>query len=292
MTRRALAARRRARRARPCRWSWPPARSRRPRPAAPRAPSEPVRRRSPPAPRPGSRCGAPAGRLIARRVEPEPAPGPAGGSPAPAPAAPLRVDPELTHEQLAGRAVRSEGVGLAPAAVERQHEQGPRPLPQRLLRDHRLQLRDDVGVPAAAQFRVDAPLADDQPQLVEAARGRHGDALRGDVAERGPAPQGERIAQQRRGGLRLVADPGPPCRPPRAARSGADRARRAAASTGSPARASRRPPDPAPSATRRRVPARCSAPTGGGRSCQISSTSRLTGTTSPSASSSSARMLR
>ena len=68
-----------------------------------------------------------------------------------------------------------------------------------------VQLGQHLGVAAAAQLRVEAPLAHEQPQLVEPRRGGARDAVRREVGERRPAPEPERVLQQLAGALGLAA---------------------------------------------------------------------------------------
>jgi hypothetical protein len=65
---------------------------------------------------------------------------------------------ELIAQQFACLAVRGERVGLAAGAVERQHQLGAQPLPQRMLWDERLELGAEGDVSADRELRVDPVL--------------------------------------------------------------------------------------------------------------------------------------
>ena len=116
------------------------------------------------------------------------------------------LEPELVGQLLTGGAVDVQRLGLAARAVERQHELAAQTLAQRVRRDQRLQLADQVGMPAAGQLGVDALLERRQPQLLEPQDLRLRERLVGEVGERRAPPQGQRLAQLRGGSSGL----GPP----------------------------------------------------------------------------------
>ena len=60
-----------------------------------------------------------------------------------------RLQAELLHEPRSGRPVDLERLGLAPAAVERQHAQRVKTLAQRVLSGQSLELADELGLPRA-----------------------------------------------------------------------------------------------------------------------------------------------
>ena len=64
-----------------------------------------------------------------------------------------RLDPELAAEQPPGVAVDAEGVGLASGAIQRQHQLRAQPLSQRVGRDERLELADELGVAPEREAR-------------------------------------------------------------------------------------------------------------------------------------------
>ena len=69
------------------------------------------------------------------------------------------------------------------------------PLAQRMLRDQRLELADDVAVMPERQVGLDPPLERGEAQLLEARALVPCERLR-ELGQRGPAPERERVAQQ------------------------------------------------------------------------------------------------
>ena len=122
------------------------------------------------------------------------------------------LDPELVDQHTARAAERLEGVGLPPAAVERQRLQRPPRLVQRPLADQPAQLRHGLGMAAEGELglpvRLQAVVADTLeafPLVLEVGGVRP-------VGVRTPAPEAQRPAQQVVGGLDLAgrrAAPGP-----------------------------------------------------------------------------------
>ena len=98
------------------------------------------------------------------------------------------LDPDLFDQGAAGAAVGLECVGLATAAVEREHQLRAQVLAKRLLGDGGLQLRDQVGVAAKRQLRLDACLEGDPAPLLQPRDLRLSEVLVRQVRERGPAP--------------------------------------------------------------------------------------------------------
>jgi hypothetical protein len=118
---------------------------------------------------------------------------------------------ELVDQRAPRAAVGVERVRLAAAAVEREHQRAPQPLPERLGGDQLLQLGEQLAVPAEREVGLEPVLDRGRPQLGEPARGRLGERLVGEVGERSAAPEPERVAQDRGralglpGGERLAA---------------------------------------------------------------------------------------
>src|SRR5207244_104819 len=75
-----------------------------------------------------------------------------------------RLDPELVHEQPATLAVARERVGLAPAAVEREHQLPPQPLAQRLVLDEPFELGDEAIVATELELGGDPLLVGRSPE--------------------------------------------------------------------------------------------------------------------------------
>ena len=68
-------------------------------------------------------------------------------------------------------------------------------LAQRLLRDEPLELADHVGVAPGLEVCVDRGLGGAQAEVVEAADLRRGERLVGEIGQRFPVPEGERLAR-------------------------------------------------------------------------------------------------
>ena len=125
-----------------------------------------------------------------------------------------RLDAELVDEQPARLAIDLERLGLSTGAVERSHERRAQPLAQRMLADEHLELGDELGVAAEREVGFDAPLERAQAELFEAADLGLRERLVGEVGERRPAPEAERVAEPLRRELGRA-----PAAPPRTSRS-------------------------------------------------------------------------
>ena len=64
-----------------------------------------------------------------------------------------------------------------------------------MLGSQRIELADELGVVMAGEISLDASLEGRKPQIVEACSGRPQDVAVGDIRERLPAPQRERLAK-------------------------------------------------------------------------------------------------
>ena len=100
-------------------------------------------------------------------------------------------------------AVRLERLGLAAGAVQGQQQLPAQALAQRLAGDERLELAGDLRMAAEREVRVDAVLERRDPQLLQPRDLGLEGRLVGQVGERRPAPQRERLVQQRRRGGRV-----------------------------------------------------------------------------------------
>ena len=120
------------------------------------------------------------------------------------------IEPELLGERVSRRAIRSERVGLTARAIEREHELGAGPLSQRLRGDEGLELGHELGVAAEREVGVDTLLDRGQAQLLETGDVGLGERLVGEIRKRGPAPEGERLAQRSLGSRRIAAFEGRP----------------------------------------------------------------------------------
>ena len=106
-----------------------------------------------------------------------------------------RLEPEPLRQLAARRAVGVERVRLAVVAVERKHQLVPEVLPQRVPRDERLQLGDQVGLAAEREVGVEALLEGGQAHLLEPCDLRLRELLVREIRERRAAPQRERLLQ-------------------------------------------------------------------------------------------------
>ncbi len=113
------------------------------------------------------------------------------------------VDAELLDERLAGGAVGGERVRLPAGAVEREHELSARALAERLRLDERLELGDELCMPAEREIRLDPLLDGDRAQLLEPRDLGLRERLVQEVRERRAAPEGERLAQRTLGRCRI-----------------------------------------------------------------------------------------
>ena len=126
-----------------------------------------------------------------------------------------------------------ESLGLAAAAIERQHELTTQSLTQRMLCHERLELADELGVPSAGQVSVDAVLEQGESQLLEPADLSLRERVECKLGERGPAPDSQRLAQLHGGPCRGLGSPAPRDPDAQALRSGGGRAGPARAEAGS-----------------------------------------------------------
>jgi hypothetical protein len=79
-----------------------------------------------------------------------------------------RLEAELVGEQRARLAVDLESVAPPSGSVEREHQLGPQPLPERVLGHEGLELGNDLARKASAEICVEPVLQHLQPHLLEA----------------------------------------------------------------------------------------------------------------------------
>ena len=106
------------------------------------------------------------------------------------------LDADLLDERRSRLPVGLQRLCLAARAVEREHPLRLQPFAQRVARDERLELAEDLAMAARRQVAVDRALGRGQVQLLEAADLARRERLLRDVGERRPAPQRERLARQ------------------------------------------------------------------------------------------------
>ena len=78
-----------------------------------------------------------------------------------------RLDAQLLREHRAGAAVGGQRIGLPLAAVQRQHQQPPQPLPEWMLGDQALQLPGHLRSQPQREVGLDAALHRHQPKLLQ-----------------------------------------------------------------------------------------------------------------------------
>src|SRR5262249_61268730 len=76
-----------------------------------------------------------------------------------------RLDAELLDEGAPSPSVRSERVGLPTASIQREHQLGVQPLPQRVLGGESFELADDEGGSAECKIGVESLLQRDGAEL-------------------------------------------------------------------------------------------------------------------------------
>jgi hypothetical protein len=103
-----------------------------------------------------------------------------------------RLDPELLDERGARVAVGLERLGLAACSVEREHQLRAEGLPQRMRRDERLELADELRRAAPGEVGIDPLLLRGEPELLQP----RGLERKVDVGERRPAPEREGLAKK------------------------------------------------------------------------------------------------
>ena len=79
------------------------------------------------------------------------------------------IDAELVEQRLAAVPIGGQGLGLAPRAVERQHQQSAEALAGGMGGDQTLELRDEVGIAAERQLGLEALLDRYEPALAQSA---------------------------------------------------------------------------------------------------------------------------
>ena len=105
-----------------------------------------------------------------------------------------RVDPQLVDESPARFLVGVQGLCLPTRLVQRGHQTPPQALAERVLRDERLELSDELGVAPECKVGVDPELHRCQPDLLEPGDRRLGEAFVGELRERRASPERQRVA--------------------------------------------------------------------------------------------------
>jgi hypothetical protein len=112
-----------------------------------------------------------------------------------------RLHAHLVDEDGPDRPVRRQRVGLPAAPVERHDELAPEPFPQRMFLGQRLELGDDIEVPAGREFHVDAVLDGREAHLLKTGDLGLQGSLGGHVGQHAGPPQPQRLDE---GGRRAI----------------------------------------------------------------------------------------
>ena len=106
-------------------------------------------------------------------------------------------DAELPCEGAPGILVGLKCLGLASGTVEREHELGTQPLPERMVGHQHLQLPHNLCVVAQREVRIEALLEGGDAKLVEASDLRLRERLVREVGQRRSSPQAQGLVQER-----------------------------------------------------------------------------------------------
>ncbi len=112
---------------------------------------------------------------------------------------------QLGREQQADALVGLERIRLATGAVQGEHQLAPHPLLELVPGGEALELGQQVTRAAGGEVGVHAQEDRLQPLLLERPAPLRHAPLRGDIAQRIPAEQAERLTQQHRGMVRLAS---------------------------------------------------------------------------------------
>ena len=116
-----------------------------------------------------------------------------------------RLEAELLGEHTAALLVGVQRFRLTAGAVEREHELPARPLAERLLRDERFQLGDELVVSPQLEDGLDPLLPRGETELLEAGDLGLGEVLVPELGEGRPAPKREGLSQGFGGSLGLAS---------------------------------------------------------------------------------------
>ena len=118
-----------------------------------------------------------------------------------------RLQPELAREQPPAVAVGLKRVRLPPTAVQREHPLAPEALAHRVGGHERAELADDFAMAAETKQGLDPVLCRAKPQLLEPLDLGAGEVVEGELCQRRPSPELERLVEHVNGlGLRAVVD--------------------------------------------------------------------------------------
>jgi hypothetical protein len=106
-----------------------------------------------------------------------------------------RLEPELLHQEVSSLAIDLERFRLPAGAVEGEHELAAHALVEGMLDDEALELGNERRVLAEREPGVDQLFLGDDSQLFEAGSLEENEGLEGEIGERRPAPERERLAE-------------------------------------------------------------------------------------------------
>ena len=106
------------------------------------------------------------------------------------------LEPELLIQPPPPARVDLERVALAPAAIQRQHQQADQPLTRRILGAQLLELGDHKRVLAVGQPRIDALLQRGDAQLLQPRDLCLRERLKPHIGQRRPTPEPQRVIEQ------------------------------------------------------------------------------------------------
>jgi hypothetical protein len=105
------------------------------------------------------------------------------------------LDSELVDHRPARLPVGLESLGLPTGAIEGEHQLAPESLAERLLGDQRLELPDELRTRAERELRVDQVLERCHAEFRQVADFVRDERLVGQIGERRPTPEPERLPQ-------------------------------------------------------------------------------------------------
>jgi hypothetical protein len=118
---------------------------------------------------------------------------------------PARFQTQLVAQQPADLRIDRERVGLAPDAIQREHQLATQPFLKRFCGDQRLKVRDQLIAIADREVSVDPFHHRQHPELLEPADLRLDKFHPGDVRQRRAAPAPQRRPQPGRGAHRITS---------------------------------------------------------------------------------------
>ncbi len=102
-----------------------------------------------------------------------------------------RIEPELVSKHRSELLVGPKRLGMAPAAIEREHQELPGAFAQRIVADGGVQHRDDLGGTPGLELRCRHLLDRVQVEVTESADVGLSELLVGEVRQRGAVPQAQ-----------------------------------------------------------------------------------------------------